>query len=83
MLFDVNSVIENKFVQEDNFYLLFISKENKHPNDLRKTGLPTLLLFFPYTSTFHKFSNTINYHGSAMASMRRCCDWVSTFTLII
>ena len=83
MLFDVNSVIENKFVQEDNLLLSFISKENKHPNDLRKTGLPNFLLFFRYTSTFHKFSNTIINDGSAMASMRRCCDWVSNFTFTI
>ena len=83
MLFDINSVIENKFVQENNFYLLLISKENKHPNDLRKMGLHTFLLFSPYTSTFYTFSNTIINNGSAMASMRRCCDWVSNFTLIM
>ena len=67
MLFDVNSVIENKFVQEDNFHLLFISKENKHPNDLRKTGLPIFLLFFRYTFTFYTLSNTIINNGTAMA----------------
>ena len=83
MLFDVNSIRENKFVQKDNFYVLFISKENKHPNDLGETGLPIFLSFFRYTSTFYTFSNTIINDGSAMAPMRRCCDWVRNFTLII
>ena len=46
-------------------------------------GLHTFLLFSPYTSTFYTFSNTIINNGSAMASMRRCCDWVSNFTLIM